>query len=316
MQNVKTMSPQERLREVLTRSKKYCGPDVIQMIDSLISPTNLGIISGSLLIWITSQAFGVGEIVDVLLLAVGAFSIGWSITDVAKDLYEFARLTIKGNNDRDLDLAAQAFAHAVTLAGMTVIMAILLHKSVKEIQAVRGTNALDAIRLRRSPGLQRVGVNPFAGQQWSKPSITIDPTMPAGEGSTSWFGEVRLSPLGSITEQALARAHELVHQFLTPRLGVLRTFRVQLRASGYMRTMLLKYLEEALAETIAQLRINGFRGLLTGVKFPVKNGYMTITALKFEASVIGTIMAGGQLFHVTFIPTSSHRSHHSHHHLH
>jgi hypothetical protein len=85
-----------------------------------------------------SHFFGVGEIVDVLLLIVGAFTIGWSITDVAEDLYNFADLTINAKGEADLDRAAQAFSHAVVLAGITVIMAILLRKSVKEIQVARG----------------------------------------------------------------------------------------------------------------------------------------------------------------------------------
>lgn len=236
------------------------------------------------------------------MLVVGAFTIGWSITDVAKDLYEFARLTINASSESDLDLAAQALAHAIVLAGITVIMALLLRKSVKEIQVSRGANVLDAARP-RSPGLPRVEADPATGRFWSKPGIASDPTLPAGEGSTSAFGEVKLSPYGSTTEQALVRAHELVHRFLTPRLSVLRTFRVQLRMSGYLRSTLLQYLEEALAETIAQLRVNGFDGLLTGLKFPVANGYMSLNALTSEAAAIGTVAAGPQFFSVVFIPT-------------
>lgn len=303
MADVRNMSMNDRLTEVLRRSKRHLGPAVGQMVDSLLSPTNLAIMAGTLTVWVSSQFFGVGEILDVLLLTIGAFAIGWSITDVAKDLYDFGRLTINASTDNDLDLAAQAFAHAMVLAGITVIMAILLRKSVKEIQVSRGANVLDALKP-RSPGLPQVGADPAAGRLWSKPGIVSDPTFPAGEGSTSPFGEVKLSPSGSTTEQALVRAHELVHQFLTPQFGVLRTFRVQLSMSGYLRSMLLKYLEEAVAETVAQLRVNGFSGLLTGLKFPVANGYMSLNALMSEAAAIGTIATGGQFFSVVFIPTS------------
>jgi len=301
--NIGAMSTVDRLAEVLRRSKKNFGPNIGNAIDSLLSPTNLAIMAGVLVVWAGSHFFGVGEIVDVLLLVVGAFTIGWSITDVAGDLYDFANLTMNATCEADLERAAQAFSHAVVLAGITVIMAILLRKSVKEIQVARGANVLDAMRP-RDPGLPRVGMDPEAGRLWSRPGIQSDPSLPAGEGSTSPFGEVRLSPAGSATEQALVRAHELVHRFLTPRFGVLRTFRVQLGMSAYLRSALLQYLEEAIAETVAQLRVNGFSGLLEGIKFPVANGYVSINNLMSEGAAIGTIAAGTQFFSVQFIPTA------------
>jgi hypothetical protein len=300
--NVAAMSTTDRLKEVLTRSKKNFGPDVAQAIDALLSPTNLAILAGTLALWAGSHFFGVGEIVDVLLLVVGAFTIGWSVSDVAKDVYTFADRTLNARTDADLERASQAFTHAVVLAGITVIMALLLRRSAKEIQIARGANVVDAMRP-RSPGLPRVGPDPESGRIWSKPGIKSDPTLSAGEGSTSPFGEVKLSPHGSVNEQALVRAHELVHRFLTPRFGVLRTFRVQLAMSAYLRSAFLQYVEEAIAETVAQLRVNGFSGFLEGVKFPVANGYVTITDLVSEGATIGTISAGTQFFTVKFIPS-------------
>jgi hypothetical protein len=304
--NVATMPLTERLREVLTRSKKNFGPEAAAAIDSLLSPVNLAILAGTLTLWAGSHLFGVGEIVDVLLLVVGAFTIGWSIGDVAKDLYTFTERTINARSDSDLDAAAQAFSHAIVLAGITVVMALLLRKSAKQVETARGPNVVAALRP-REPGLVRVGPDPEAGRIWSRPGIRTDPTLAAGEGSTSPFGEVRLSPYGTPDEQALARAHEMVHRFLTPRFGVLRTFRVRLSMSGYMRSALLQYLEEAMAETYAQLTVNGFRGLLTGVRFPVANGYVTISELTAEGVAIGTITAGNHLFTVRFIPTGPDR---------
>ena len=160
--------------EVLTRSKKNLGPDVSGAIDSLLSPTNLAILGGTLTLWAGSHLFGVGEIVDVLLLVVGAFTIGWSIGDVAKDVYTFADRTINARMDNDLDKAAQAFSHAVVLAGITVIMALLLRRSVKGIQATRGATVTEAMRP-RSPGLPRVDPDPETGRVWSKPGITATP---------------------------------------------------------------------------------------------------------------------------------------------
>src|SRR5439155_20931776 len=129
----------ERLKEVLTRSKKNFGPDVAQAIDSLLSATNLAILAGTLTLWVGSHFFGVGEIVDVLLLLVGAFTIGWSITDVAKDVYTFAEKTVNARSEADLERASQCFRHAVVLAGITVIMALRLRPSPKQIQVAGGS---------------------------------------------------------------------------------------------------------------------------------------------------------------------------------
>ena len=139
--NVAAMSVTDRLKEVLIRSKPRLGPDAGHAIDALLSPTNLAIMAATLAVWAGSHLFGVGEIADVLLLVVGAFAIGWSIGDVAKDLFTFADATLTAKSEADLDRAAAAFSHAVILAGITVIMAVLLRRSVKSIKASRGHGA-------------------------------------------------------------------------------------------------------------------------------------------------------------------------------
>jgi hypothetical protein len=292
------------LAEILKRSKKNFGPEVGQQIDALLSPTNLGIMAGTLVVWAGSHFFGVGEILDVVLLAVGAFAIGWSIGDVAKDLYNFADMAVNGKTEAHLENGAQAFSHAIVLGGITVIMAILLRRSVKNVQAARGPNVSDALRRKNSAGLPPVGNDPAKGRIWSKPGISSDPSLPAGEGSTSPWGEVKLSPNGTTTEQALVRAHELVHRFLTPRFGLLRRFRVQVGMAGYLRSMLLQYLEEALAETVAQLKVNGFDGVLDGLRFPVQNGYMLVSDLVTEGEAIGAVTVGSQFFSIQFISSN------------
>lgn len=299
--NVFAMSTTDRLGEILLRSERNFGPDVRAAINSLRSPTNLAILAGTLVLWVGSHLFGVGEILDVVLLTVGAFSIGWSIGDVAKDLYTFADLTMNARDERDLDRAAGSFSHAVVLAGITVVMAILLRRSVREISISRGPNVIGAARP-RNPGLPAVGPDPEPGRLWSRPGVSSNSNLPAGTGSTSPFGEVSLSSAGSATEQALVRAHELVHQALTPRFGPLRAFRVQLGMVGYLRSALLQYIEEALAETVAQVRVNG--AVIEGLRFPVANGYMTVTDLASEGVAIGTVLVGTAQFSVQFIPTT------------
>jgi hypothetical protein len=270
-------------------------------LEALISPMNLSIMAGTLLLWAGSHFFGVGEIVDAGLLLVGAFFIGWSMEDVLRNLVTFGQTAIGAQTDADLDRAARAFAQAVITAGITAVMALLLRRSAKQLQATRGAT-LGEVARPRSPGLANVGQDPQPGTLWSKPKVTGDPTLPAGEGSTSAFGDVRYSTAGSATEQQLARMHELVHQFFSPRLGPLRTFRARLGMSAYARSVFLTYLEEALAETVAQMRMNGLTGLMTGIRFPIANGYITLQQLASEGAEIGTIIVGTERFSVQFIP--------------
>jgi hypothetical protein len=168
------------------------------------------------------------------------------------------------------------------------------------------------------------------------PTVTKDPSMAAGTGSTDKFGNIEISPGGSASDRALALSHENVHSrlsakeidewqlalktnqkiasFLEPKLKALQTFRANLSMNAYMKSSLLKYLEEAMAETYAQLKVNGISGLPEGLQFPVKNGYVKLwklgpvadtPALPLAAeAAIGTIAVGGYLYAVYVIATA------------
>ena len=130
----------------------------------------------------------------------------------------------------------------------------------------------------------------------SNPAIA-DPSLPPGTGHTDRFGNMTISSAGSATDQALARYHEGVHSFLSPRLNFLRNFRANVGMSAYQRSALLQYLEEALAETYAQLRVHGIRNLPNGIRFPIREGYVTLRAVVTEAA-IGTVLIGGLTYGV------------------
>lgn len=61
--------------------------------------------------------------------------------------------------------------------------------------------------------------------------------------------------------------HEGVHQFLSPRSGPLRGLRADVGMAGYNRSHLIRYLEEAAAETV------GTGSLRAGLRFPLQGGY-------------------------------------------
>jgi hypothetical protein len=56
-----------------------------------------------------------------------------------------------------------------------------------------------------------------------------------------------------------------------------------------------------LAESFAQIRVNGLGHLLTGIRFPISNGYLTLQQLACEGAELGKIVFGTQRFSVQFI---------------
>jgi hypothetical protein len=76
---------------------------------------------------------------------------------------------------------------------------------------------------------------------------------------------------------------------------------------------LSKYLEEALAETVAQVGVNGVRAGFTGISFPVTNGYVTLLRKgvsgdrilypvipELAGLVVGGFVLGGDSYEVRF----------------
>jgi hypothetical protein len=289
----------DRATEAIARSKRHLPAALAAQIDALLTRENAEILAGTIAIWAGSHFFGVGEVVDVALLLVGAFTIGWSITQVASDLIAFGTGVVRARCDGDLDQAAASFASAITAAGVTVVFAILLRRSAAKLQA-RGPGLAGVVRP-SEPGLLPVEADPVGEGLLRKPTVTGDPSLPAGQGATSAFGDVRYSTAGTATEQQLARLHELVHSFLSPRLALFRTFRARLAISAYTRSAILRYLEESLAESFAQIRVNGLAHLLTGIRFPINSGYLTLQQLACEGAELGKIVFGTERFSVQFV---------------
>lgn len=135
-------------------------------------------------------------------------------------------------------------------------------------------------------------------QRTYKPSLTRDASLPAGAGWTDKYGNVGISPRGTRVDRALAHAHESVHSFLSPKaMNRFREFRANLSMAAYQKSEMFRFLEEALAETFAQVKVNGLRALPEGLSFPFRNGYVTVSGTVREGAA-GTIVYGGVLYGV------------------
>lgn len=253
----------------------------------MLEPRTLAITAATLAVWAGSHFFGVGEIVDIILLVVGAVTLGFSVFEGARELYDFATAAVNAKSEHDLDVAADHFARAVTILGISVVQAVLLRGQARTVIA-RGKPTI-------YPRV-RVGTPPAGNElRLSRP-----PSIPGGAlGTTDEYGVMVIARNQSLTEQRLTLLHELVHRYFSPRTGPFRQIRAELNISGYSRSALLRYLEEAMAEGYAQLKVNGVAAGFEGLRFPIQGGYVTVSQLAGEGKAIGTITLGGVLFNVS-----------------
>lgn len=272
-------TPAERIGEAMRRSLHLIPSESRAEVEALLTPQSLAIIGGMTTAWGVSHFFGVGEVADVIVVGLGAICLGKAAVEVARDMNAFVNLALDAKTSADLDRSSEHFAMAVATVGVNVIVALLLHKASGRIKA----------RLRKSS-------NPIAKRIFYRPPVTGDPALPPGEGLTNKYGDVTYSTQGSAADQAIARNHELVHSWLSPKLKFLRTFRADIGMGAYQKSQFLRYLEEALAETYAQVKARGASGLPDGIKFPMNGGYsLTLKGVMTEAA-IGTVVVGGTMY--------------------
>jgi hypothetical protein len=262
MDEVTSWSFERKLEESLRRTLPKLAPEARNELAAFVTPESVSIIAGVLVLWIASHAFGVGEAVDLVLAVVGVAAIGLSVFSGLDHFGEFATGVYGAKTGRDLESASQHLSKCITILGVTTVLALLF----------RGRPATGR------GGKIDIGPAPprMLGIRY-KPTVTQSASLRAGEGSTSVWGDIEVSTRGSLSEQKLVLLHEKIHRFLTPKLYPLRNFRIENRTTSYFRSSLSRYLEEALAETVAQVGVSGTRSLFVGVRFPVQYGYVYLT---------------------------------------
>ena len=253
----------QKLEEALKRTLPLVGPEARAQLSALISPQTLGVMATVLVAWVLSHAVGVGEVIDIVILAVGVVGIGFSVFQGVDELYEFAMGTYKAGSTRDLDVAAGHLAKAISILGIQAVMAVLLRGAP---QSYRG-----GLRAKGPP--TAVGATYRPTLRWSKYEPGVG-RMAAGSGWTTSWGHIVISSRGSAKTRQVVMFHELFHQFLTPKLYPLRDFRIANRVASYRYSSLRRFLEEALAEGYGQLRGSGIRDAVGALRFPIQRNYV------------------------------------------
>lgn len=281
-----SMSATDKVGEAIRRSLPYLPGEARHVVEAMLEPKSLAILAASVVAWAGSHLIGVGEFVDVILLVVGTVALGFSVFEGARELLAFSNGALRAHSEADLDRAGRHFARAVTILGISVVQAVLLRG---------GARAVRARQVPRYRGMEPVGDPPAAGNRLrvGRPA-TLDSL-----GVTDAFGDIQVSRDQAMSEQRLTLLHELVHRYFSPRTGPFRRFRASLRITGYVRSALLRYIEEALAEGYAQLRANGLAEAVKQWRFPLDRGYVTVSEVAREGQAIGTIVLGGVLLYVS-----------------
>ena len=255
--DVATWPFQQRLKATLERAR--LGPEVRSQLQALISAESLEIMAGVLVAWVASHALGIGEVIDIILAAAGVVAIGFSFFAGLDHLYLFATGAYNARSVPDLDAAADHFAKAIAILGVQAVLAFLF----KGRPYARRETPYPPVPPPRTPGYSY------------RPTLTWTRKLTAGAGETSSWGDITVSSKGSaINSRLVALYHEQVHRWFTPKLYLMRNFRVECLTGSYVNSSLWRYIEEMLAEGIAKGRVYGLQESFDGISFPVENGYL------------------------------------------
>ncbi len=293
------MSLEDKLLDVIRRSEKYMPAELWAQIKQMMTPEAIALMATVTAAWAISHFFGVGEIADAVLLVVGCVALGASALEAGREAVAFAIATNSARKDEDLEEAAQHFGKAVVLGGVALIMALFLRGKPKVMNDMKFGKPVSVFN----------GPGPRNGRFFYKPNIEVGPIAQRPgfftKGITNNFGDIVIEESLSQTERANVLLHEKIHTLLTPKFYFLRQVRIKIAMEGYNRSYLLRYLEEAIAESNMILRTKGIGGMLEGISFPVKNGYVMIAKMGTEVKgiLLGPINVGMVTYRAFFSPT-------------
>lgn len=285
--DVMAMSDGQKFEEAMQRSLPMLLPEARRQVEAMLTPTSVAFIAAGLAVWAASHLFGAGEIMDVILLGLGLVTLGMGAITGGEELARFVVTAQRAKTDGDLTIAAEHFAKAIDILGITAVSAVLLRQSAKTVIA-RGVP-----RFRPTP---RVGPPPPPG---AKPTILytvkqmFDNRGRLVNGSCSAYGDIKIWLGNTLAKQKHVEIHELGHRIFTPKLAILREFRATTAMSGYLRSAWLQFLEETMVEARASFIGKGAGEALLSLSFPIKNGYVTISQLAEEMIAVENIVIGG-----------------------
>src|SRR5215510_12399662 len=105
-----------RVRSAALRTLSCAGYP--RAIYALLTPMNLSIMVGSLVVWAAGHFFGVSEIADAFLLGFGLVFLGKAAIDAARLLKNVIEITCSASSEAELEDAAKDLAEAIAIIGV------------------------------------------------------------------------------------------------------------------------------------------------------------------------------------------------------
>jgi hypothetical protein len=166
-----------RFEEVLRLAPNHMVPELAIQFRAMITPVNVSIIAGSLATWAVSHVFGVGEAVDIGLLAVGTIFLGMAAFKAGEDVGECVMTTLKAETPPDLDRAADHLAQAVAILGVVAFFSLVARVGAKFGGAASageedaaGVSADTAEKPAAQPSKTRVADEPTEPHEFDRPA--------------------------------------------------------------------------------------------------------------------------------------------------
>jgi hypothetical protein len=170
----------ERFEKVLRLAPQHMAPELATQFRAMLTPGNIAIAVGTLAVWAVSQAFGVGEVVDAILLVVGAAFIGLGIFKAGEDLGDCLVATLHAQGMPDLDRAADYLAQAVVILGVTTFFALLAKVAGKFARGGGAAAGEEAAGSSSSAAAGEAAPKPPSPPKPPKPSPVDEPEPPPG----------------------------------------------------------------------------------------------------------------------------------------
>lgn len=123
---VSRLSTADKIAEALRRSLPHLPSEARYIVEGLLQPGTIAMVTATIVIWAGSHFFGVGEIVDLILVGVGVVGLGFAVFEGAGALFDFATGAMNARSNVQLDTAGKNFARAVTILGIGTVQAVLL----------------------------------------------------------------------------------------------------------------------------------------------------------------------------------------------
>lgn len=149
----------DRFQIVLQLSAAKMPGEIAAQFKQLLEPVPLAIMAGTLAVWGGSHFFGVGFVVDAILVGVGIITLGMTALQAANELYSSVTMTVSAERRADLHAASGHFAKFVTLVGVEAVVALLTRgaaKSAKSGHIRRVENAASSAGKVKAAGFLRV----------------------------------------------------------------------------------------------------------------------------------------------------------------